>query len=195
MRRARALRRIRYNGATFLSFSAMNSRFTAIVAPLRDLLRYRDRPELFALLIYQAITTTGFTLLMPLVSVHFVADVGMAAATVGMALALRQISQQGLTFIGGMLADRYGLKPVLCTGLIIRAVGFFMLGYATAMPTFFTALLLTGLGGALFDAPFQAATVAHDAAAGAARVLSACQLFERYRSDHWAIAGDCVAFN
>lgn len=160
MRRARALRHIRYNGATFLSFSAMNSRFTAIVAPLRDLLRYRDRPELFALLIYQAITTTGFTLLMPLVSVHFVADVGMAAATVGMALALRQISQQGLTFIGGMLADRYGLKPVLCTGLIIRAVGFFMLGYATAMPTFFTALLLTGLGGALFDAPFQAATVA-----------------------------------
>jgi len=107
-----------------------------------------------------AITTTGFTLLMPLVSVHFVADVGMAAATVGMALALRQISQQGLTFIGGMLADRYGLKPVLCTGLIIRAVGFFMLGYATAMPTFFIALLLTGLGGALFDAPFQAATVA-----------------------------------
>ena len=160
MRRARALRRIRYNGATFLSFSAMNSRFAAIVAPLRDLLRYRDRPELFALLIYQAITTTGFTLLMPLVSVHFVADVDMAAATVGMALALRQISQQGLTFIGGMLADRYGLKPVLCTGLIIRAVGFFMLGYATAMPTFFTALLLTGLGGALFDAPFQAATVA-----------------------------------
>ena len=82
MRRARALRRIRYNGATFLSFSAMNSRFAAIIAPLRDLLRYRDRPELFALLIYQAITTTGFTLLMPLVSVHFVADVGMAAATV-----------------------------------------------------------------------------------------------------------------
>ena len=156
MRRARALRRIRYNGATFLSFSAMNSRFTAallmhvhiplaaLTAPLRELLAYRDRPQLFALLIYQAITTTGFTLLMPLVSVHFVADVGMAAATVGMALALRQISQQGLTFIGGMLADRYGLKPVLCTGLIIRAVGFFMLGYATAMPPFFTALLLTG---------------------------------------------------
>lgn len=134
--------------------------FTAMIAPLRDLLRYRDRPQLFALLVYQCITTTGFTLLMPLVSVHFVADVGMAAAVVGMALAIRQISQQGLTFIGGMLADRYGLKPVLCTGLIIRAVGFFILGYATEMPVFFTALLLTGLGGALFDAPFQAATVA-----------------------------------
>ena len=80
----------------------------ALTAPLRDLLAYRDRPQLFALLIYQAITTTGFTLLIPLVSVHFVGDVGMAAATVGMALALRQISQQGLTFIGGMLA---GLFP------------------------------------------------------------------------------------
>lgn len=138
----------------------MNPYLFAAVAPLRDLLRYRDRPQLFALLVYQAITTIGFTLLMPLVSVHFVADIGMAAAVVGMALAIRQISQQGLGFIGGMLADYYGLKPVLCTGLLIRAVGFFMLGFATTMPVFFTALLLTGLGGALFDAPFQAATVA-----------------------------------
>ena len=130
-----------------------------LAAPLRDLLSYRDRPQLFALLVYQWITVIGFTLLMPLVSVHFVADVGMAAAVVGLALAIRQMSQQGLTFIGGMLADRYGLKPVLCSGLLIRACGFFMLGYATSMPAFFVALLLTGLGGALFDAPFQAATV------------------------------------
>lgn len=132
----------------------------ALAAPLRDLLAYRDRPQLFALLIYQCITIAGFTLLMPLVSVHFVSSVGMAAAIVGLALAIRQISQQGLTFIGGMLADRYGLKPVLCTGLVIRAAGFFMLGFATTLPVFFIALLLTGLGGALFDAPFQAATVA-----------------------------------
>ena len=59
----------------------------ALAAPLRDLLAYRDRPQLFALLIYQCITTTGFTLLMPLVSVHFVSSVGMAAAIVGLALA------------------------------------------------------------------------------------------------------------
>lgn len=131
-----------------------------LAAPLRDLLAYRDRPQLFALLVYQWITVVGFTLLMPLVSVQFVTSVGMAAAAVGLALALRQMSQQGLTFIGGMLADRYGLKPVLCSGLVIRAAGFFMLGYATSMPLFFIALLLTGLGGALFDAPFQAATVA-----------------------------------
>lgn len=132
----------------------------ALAAPLHDLLSYRDRPQLFALLVYQCITVAGFTLLMPLVSVHFVSDIGMAAAIVGLALAMRQISQQGLTFIGGMLADRYGLKPILCTGLIIRAIGFFMLGFAETLPVFFIALLFTGLGGALFDAPFQAATVA-----------------------------------
>ena len=134
--------------------------YTRLTAPLRDLLAYRSRPQLFALLIYQCITVVGFTLLMPLVSVHFVADIGMAASLVGLALAIRQISQQGLTFIGGMLADRYGLKPVLCSGLVIRAIGFFMLGYATGHTAFFIALLLTGLGGALFDAPFQAATIA-----------------------------------
>ena len=127
---------LRYNAIFFRDSPSMNPHISALFTPLRDLLRYRDRPELFALLIYQCITATGFTLLMPLVSVHFVSDVGMAAAIVGMALAIRQVSQQGLTFIGGMLADRYGLKPVLCTGLIIRAAGFFMLGYATSSPCF-----------------------------------------------------------
>ena len=65
--------------------------YTRLTAPLRDLLAYRSRPQLFALLIYQCITVVGFTLLMPLVSVHFVADIGMAASLVGLALAIRQI--------------------------------------------------------------------------------------------------------
>ncbi|WP_233433952.1 MFS transporter [Dichelobacter nodosus] len=95
--------------------------------PLTDFLSYRSRPELFTLLIYDMITVTGYTLMMPLISVHFVTNVGFSAAVVGFALAVRQIIQQGLTFIGGMLSDRYGLKPVLCTGLIIRAIGFFIL--------------------------------------------------------------------
>lgn len=138
----------------------MHVNFASLYTPVRDLLSYRNRPQLFALLIYQGITTTGFTLLMPLVAAHFVNDIGMTAALVGLALAMRQLCQQGLTFIGGMLADRYGLKPVLCTGLIIRAGGFFLLGYAQTHDLFFLALLMTGIGGALFDAPFQAATIA-----------------------------------
>lgn len=127
--------------------------------PLTDFLSYRSRPELFTLLIYDMITVTGYTLMMPLISVHFVTNVGFSAAVVGFALAVRQVIQQGLTFIGGMLSDRYGLKPVLCTGLIIRAIGFFILGFADEISTFYLGLLLAGLGGALFDAPFQAATI------------------------------------
>lgn len=138
----------------------MQLKLSSLYAPLNDLLSYRSRPQLFALLMYQGIITTGFTLLMPLVAAHFVNDIGMTAAIVGLALALRQMCQQGLTFIGGMLADRHGLKPVLCTGLIIRTGGFFLLGYAETHGLFFLALLMTGIGGALFDAPFQAATIA-----------------------------------
>lgn len=132
----------------------------ALIAPLRDTLSYRNRPELFALIIYNAITVIGFMLLMPLVSVHFVTDIGMSASFVGFTLALRQFSQQGLTFIGGILADKYGLKPILCLGLCIRAIGFFLLGIADDKISFFVGLLLSGLGGALFDAPFAAAIVA-----------------------------------
>lgn len=132
----------------------------ALLNPWRDFLSYREsRPELFALLCYQLVAISGFTLIMPLVAGQFVKNVGMSAAFVGLALAVRQAVQQGLTFIGGMLSDRFGLKPVLCTGLVIRAVGFFGLGWADEPWELLSALLLTGLGGTLFEAPFTAAII------------------------------------
>ncbi|MDO4435533.1 MAG: MFS transporter [Cardiobacteriaceae bacterium] len=132
----------------------------AMLNPWRDFLSYREtRPELFTLLCYQLVAISGFTLIMPLVAGYFVKNIGMTAAFVGLALAVRQMIQQGLTFIGGMLSDRFGLKPVLCTGLVIRALGFFWLGWANEPAELLSALVLTGLGGTLFEAPFTAAII------------------------------------
>ena len=51
-------------------------------------------------------------------------------AAVGLVLAARQFFQQGLTPFSGVLADRFGAKPLIAIGMIVRAVGFAAMGFA-----------------------------------------------------------------
>lgn len=124
---------------------------------LSDQVRKRG---LNALLVYTFLMVVGFAMLMPLVSVHFVSNAGMAAAVVGGALALRQMTQQGLALAGGMLADRFGVRPMICLGVLLRAAGFASLAFAHDGLTLCVAMVVSALGGALFEAPYQAAIAA-----------------------------------
>jgi DHA1 family multidrug resistance protein-like MFS transporter len=99
----------------------------------------------------------GFFMLVPLISVHYVNDLKFAAAAVGIVLAVRQLTQQGLTLFGGALADRWGPKNLLCCGLAIRAVAFGGLAWANSFISLLLACILAAIGGALFDAPGRAA--------------------------------------
>jgi DHA1 family multidrug resistance protein-like MFS transporter len=99
----------------------------------------------------------GFFMLVPLISVHYVQDLHFAAATVGFALALRQMLQQGLALFGGALADRWGAKGLICAGFALRAVGFAGLDWATSFGLLLACCVLAALGGMLFDAPRSAA--------------------------------------
>jgi len=103
---------------------------------------------------------TGFSIVIPLVAVHFVNNIGLATAMVGIALALRQTVQQGLTVIGGLLCDMLGAKPMICCGVLLRAIGFLSLAWANDPASLIVAMLLSALGGALFEAPYQATIVA-----------------------------------
>lgn len=120
----------------------------------------RRRRALSGLLVYTFFMVCGFALLMPLVAVHFVNDLGLAATAVGAALALRQVTQQGLAVAGGMLADRFGLRRMISVGVLLRAAGFASLAGADSLPALILALLVSALGGALFEAPYQAAIAA-----------------------------------
>lgn len=113
-----------------------------------------------ALLGFTFFMVIGFTMVMPLVAIHFVNDIGLAAAAVGLALAVRQLAQQGLGLVGGMLADRFGARRLICLGVLLRAVGFASLAWAANLPLLFVAMLLSALGGALFETPYQAAIAA-----------------------------------
>lgn len=115
------------------------------------------RASLNALLVYTFFMVLGFAMLMPLVSVHFVSNVGLTATVVGAALALRQLTQQGLAVIGGMLADRFGVRSMICAGVLLRAAGFASLAFAGNATWLCVALAISAIGGALFEAPYQAA--------------------------------------
>lgn len=99
----------------------------------------------------------GFFLLVPLFSVHFVDDLGWSAATVGFVLAVRQVTQQGLGPLSGMLSDRFGIKPLICAGLLGRAVGFALTANAGSVAHLTLAAMIAAIGGGLFEAPKAAA--------------------------------------
>ncbi|CAA9583456.1 MAG: Uncharacterized MFS-type transporter [uncultured Thermomicrobiales bacterium] len=103
---------------------------------------------------------TGFLMVIPLISVHYVDGLGWAAASIGFILGMRQIVQQGLSLIGGALADRLGAKGLICIGMFIRGFGFVGMAWAHSFPTLLLTIVLAALGGALFEAPKAAAIAA-----------------------------------
>ena len=115
---------------------------------------------LIALLIDVFCMYTGFFMVIPLISIHYVDGLGWAAATIGLILGVRQIAQQGLTLFGGMLADQVGAKGLICAGLFVRITGFVLLAWANTLPLLFVASILAALGGALFESPRAAAIAA-----------------------------------
>ncbi len=101
----------------------------------------------------------GFFAVFPLISLHFIDQLGWAASLVGMSLALRQFVQQGLAIGAGSLADRFGAKPLIVAGMLLRAAGFVVMAQAHTLWWLVISCLLSGLGGALFDPP-RAALIA-----------------------------------
>ncbi|TDR80085.1 multidrug efflux MFS transporter MdtH [Paludibacterium purpuratum] len=101
----------------------------------------------------------GFYMVVPMVSLHFVDGLGWAAASVGLALGARQLTQQGLGLFGGALADRFGAKPLIVSGMLLRAVGFGVMAVARAPWVLVLSCVLAGLGGVLFDPPRSALVV------------------------------------
>ncbi|MRV72376.1 multidrug efflux MFS transporter MdtH [Duganella sp. FT92W] len=93
----------------------------------------------------------GFYLVFPMVALRFVDQLGWAAAAVGLALGARQVAQQGLGLVGGSLSDRYGARPMVVAGMLLRAAGFAVLAYAHSPLHLFISCVLSGLGGSLFE--------------------------------------------
>lgn len=120
----------------------------------------------------------GFYAVLPYLATHLGTGLGMAGWLVGLVLGLRTFSQQGLFVIGGALTDRYGPRPVVLAGCVLRIAGFGWLAFAGSTATVIGAVLLTGLAAALFSPAVESETareaVRHETETGTprARVLA-----------------------
>ncbi|MER6950303.1 MFS transporter [Nonomuraea sp. NPDC000554] len=114
------------------------------------------------LLVNQLTINVGFYMLMPYLATYLTGDLGLATWLAGLVLGVRNLSQQGMFLLGGSLADRIGYKPMILAGLLLRTVGFALLGLVQAVPALIVASVLTGLAGALFN-PAARAYLAREA--------------------------------
>ena len=99
----------------------------------------------------------GFFALIPYLALYLSGNLMWTMALTGILLGVRQFSQQGFTFMGGILADRWGCKQTLILGLVVRSVGFTYFAFCQEVWHFFVAAVISGFGGALFEPSLQAA--------------------------------------
>ncbi|QLU71471.1 multidrug efflux MFS transporter MdtH [Enterobacter roggenkampii] len=113
----------------------------------------------YFLFVDNMLVVLGFFVVFPLISIRFVDQMGWAALMVGIALGLRQFVQQGLGVFGGAIADRFGAKPMIVTGMLLRAAGFATMAIAHDPWLLWFSCFLSGIGGTLFDPPRTALVV------------------------------------
>ncbi|MFF5981783.1 MDR family MFS transporter [Streptomyces olindensis] len=108
-------------------------------------------PLLRLLILTQLAFNIGFYAVLPFLAEHLGTAIGMAGWLVGFVLGLRTFSQQGLFVVGGWLVDRWGVRPVVLSGCVLRIAGFVWLGYAAATWAVIGAVLVIGFAAALFS--------------------------------------------
>lgn len=86
-------------------------------------------------------------------------------------------SQQGMFFIGGSLADRFGKRPIILLGIAVRVVGFLMLGLAESMSAVIVGVLLVGFAAALFAPAVESANAEYGRELESAGVMRRTDLF------------------
>lgn len=108
-------------------------------------------PVIRLLVLTQLAFNIGFYMVVPYLAVHLTSDLALAGGLVGLVLGLRTFSQQGLFVVGGTLTDRFGAKPLVLAGCVLRVLGFVTLGFASTLPGVLAGALLTGFAAALFS--------------------------------------------
>ncbi len=88
---------------------------------------------------------------LPLISIRFVDQMGWAAVMVGIALGLRPVCYSTRSgHFGGAIAINFGAtKPMIVTGMLMRAAGFATMGIAHDHGSVVFPAFLSGLGGTL----------------------------------------------
>ena len=101
-------------------------------------------PALKLLILSSFLMSLGFYSLIPYLAVHFTTRYHWTVTAAGLLLATRQLSQQGLTFVGGAIADRVGWHRTMVIGICMRAAGFLAFAFSSEpVPAFAAAAFST----------------------------------------------------
>ena len=111
-------------------------------------------------IITQFAFNVGFYLVVPFIAAHLAKDLLLAEWIIGLLLGLRTFSQQGMFFLGGALADRFGIKSAILVGCAIRICGFLALAIADEVFGVMVGVVLIGFAAALFSPAVESAIVA-----------------------------------
>ncbi|BBG02295.1 MULTISPECIES: MFS transporter [Pseudonocardia] len=143
---------------------------------LRDTIRVLP-PAVRLILASMVVFNIGFYLVVPFLAVHLSENLALAGWAVGLVLGLRTFSQQGLFFLGGGLADRFGVRRMVLLGVAVRVVGFLLLGLADDLASVLVAVLLVGVAAALFAPAVESANAAYGHRLETDGVLPRTELF------------------
>jgi MFS family permease len=112
----------------------------------------RPRSPLFVLFLTVFIDLVGFGIIipvLPLYAEHFHAS----PVAIGWLTGIYSGMQIIFTPILGKLSDRFGRRPVLIVSIAGTAIGFALMGMATALPLLFVARILAGITGGNISIP------------------------------------------
>src|SRR6195256_1471775 len=112
----------------------------------------RPRSPLFVLFLTVFIDLVGFGIvipILPLYAEHFHAS----PIAIGWLTGIYSGMQIIFTPILGKLSDRFGRRPVLMVSIAGTAIGFVLMGMATALPLLFVARILAGITGGNISIP------------------------------------------
>ncbi|MDO5084646.1 MAG: MFS transporter [Arachnia propionica] len=123
-------------------------------------LLWRLPTALQLLVVSQFAFNVGFYLVVPFIAAHLSDDLALAGWIVGLVLGLRTFSQQGLFFLGGALADRFGIRRTILLGVSIRILGFVVTGMARDVWSIMLGVVLIGFAAALFSPAVESAITA-----------------------------------
>lgn len=122
----------------------------------RNALFQRDR-RLLHLFLGRVLASTGFSIVIPFLSIYLHGTRGVPMSAVGGVFFLAALVGALGQIVGGELSDRRGRKFVLVASQLIRSVAFFGLGIAvmTNAPFFVFALLtsVSAFAGRMFEPP------------------------------------------
>ncbi|MCR2802689.1 MFS transporter [Paenibacillus soyae] len=110
----------------------------------------QQRLGLLAMYLDTLCMAIGFYMLIPLLSIYTISHMGWSPAIAGIIVAISGLSQQGLRFVSGIIAEKIGYKQAILLGVGIRIAGYVLFGLAQVPAGFMLAAFIAGVGGSLF---------------------------------------------